>query len=111
MRTKNTTSPAFCQACGKRIVGTIFRFDNDPESAFCSLECQISMTKPVAVELKLVPLTAPLPPLPVYTGTVAMTLHADRGCECGVFYANQITVPKRHSVICFCPKCGCVTVD
>ena len=62
-------------------------------------------------ELVLAPITTPLPPAPVYPGPVAEVLQYDRFCDCEVMYENQILVPKRHSVICFCPRCGCVTVD
>jgi hypothetical protein len=111
MAKANGQSPATCQACGRIITGKIFRFSNVPSSAFCSFDCQLKQTHIEVVELKLQPITEPLPPDPVYQGPTASRLHDDRFCDCAVYYENQITVPKRHSLICFCPKCGCVTQD
>src|SRR5205085_8369818 len=111
MGTRSVTSPGTCQSCGKAINGKPFRFSDDSRSVFCSLECQIAKTRIVAVEVKLAPITIPLPPSPAYTEPVARKLHDDRGCDCGVLYENQITIPKRHSVISLCPKCGGVTTD
>lgn len=62
------------------------------------------------VELELVPFTSSEPPL-LYSGETAEKLYYDRFCNCDVYYDNQICVPKRHSLIAFCPKCGCVTCD
>jgi hypothetical protein len=99
MCSKTTAPSANCQACGKKIVGKVYRFTGVPDSAFCSMKCQISMTEPVGGEIVLEPITHPREKRPVYTGAVATKLHDDLGCECGVFYENQITVPKRHSFI------------
>jgi len=111
MANANETSPASCQACGRRITGKIFRFSNDPTSAFCSDECQISKAKIGVIYARLAPITEPLPRPPVYDGPTASRLQYDRWCDCEELYENQIGVPKRHSLICFCPKCGCVTQD
>ena len=100
-----------CHACHKQIDGKGFRFGDVPESAFCSIDCQISMTQPIVHEMVINEITEALPELPTFTGQIAVKLFDDRGCVCGVFYENQITVPKRHSVVCYCPRCGCVTVD
>lgn len=108
---KNTKSPAVCQACSNNIVGKVLRFTGVPESAFCSWECQLTKTVITAQEIELEPITTPRPLQPRYEGPTATTLHRDRWCECDIDYENQITVPKRHSLICFCPKCGCVTQD
>jgi hypothetical protein len=105
------TPPATCQACGRQITGEIHRFADDPTSAFCSFDCQLSKTEIEVYELELQPITGPLPRKPVYRGPTAERLHYDRFCECDVRYENEITVPKRHSLIFFCPKCGCVTQD
>lgn len=110
MPTTNT-SPAPCQNCGMKIVGKVFRFTDQPASAFCSSDCQLSATTIVVAESHLQPPTSRLPTLPTYHGPVAETFHCDRGCGCEVRYANEITVRKRHSVIGLCPRCGCVTVD
>jgi hypothetical protein len=80
-------------------------------SAFCSFDCQLSQTTPIGGEARLSPVTGPRQALPVYRGPPPKRLHYDRGCECDLMYENQITVPKRHSLICICPKCGCVTQD
>jgi hypothetical protein len=108
---RHATSPDTCQACGQSITGDIHRFSDDPASAFCSLDCQISKTTIEVHEVALRPITEPLPPRPVYHGPMAKHLHDDRGCDCDVRYQNEIVVPKWHSVICFCPRCGCVTQD
>ena len=63
-------------------------------------------------ELQLRPTAEPFAPGPVYRGPPPRALHYDRFCECSdARFENEITVPKRHSVICFCPRCGCVTQD
>lgn len=111
MVSKTCSPSVICQTCGKKIEGKVCRFTDVPDSAFCSMNCQISMTEPIGGEIQLLPITGPRQSRPVFTGAVATKLHDDLGCECGVFYENQITVPKRHSLICYCPKCGCVTVD
>ena len=111
MGSNSIESLAICQACGKSIMGKTYRFKDVLDSAFCSLDCQVRITKPIALEVELAPITAPHPCLPVYMGPMATKLHYDCGCECDVYYENQIIVPKRHSVIRLCPKCGCVTVD
>jgi hypothetical protein len=108
--TSSAASPA-CQACGRTIIGKPHRFSNDPSSAFCSFECQLKKTEIEVYEMKLEPITEPIEPWPVYQGPTAEKLHYDRFCECGIRFENEITVPKRHSLICFCPKCGCVTQD
>lgn len=108
---RSTAQKPLCQACGKTITGKVHRFSGVPDSAFCSFQCQLSKAEIQVVEAKLEPITSPLPPQPVHTGPTARTLRYERECECGVFYENQITVPNRHSLICFCPKCGCVTQD
>src|SRR5947208_512244 len=111
MGKKITTASVPCQACGKAITGKIHRFSGVPDSAFCSFDCQLSKTEIVVEELQLVPIDGPPPVYPVYQGPPPSRLHFDRFCECEEYFENQITVPKRHSLICFCPKCGCVTQD
>lgn len=111
MVTRQATSLTICQACGKKVQGRVFRFTDVPDSAFCSFECQLDKTEITVREVTLKPMTGPQPPPVVFAGPVANELYDDRGCDCGVFYENQITVPKRHSLICFCPKCGGVTID
>ena len=107
----HATSPETCQACGKTITGDIHRFTDDPTSAFCSVDCQLSKTTVEVRELELLPITEPLPRRPVYQGPTAQHLDYERLCECAVQYENEIIVPNGHSVICLCPRCGCVTQD
>ena len=71
---------------------------------------QISETTIEGYEAKLLPVTRSAR-RPVYRGPMADKLHFDRFCQCSVLYENQIIVPKGHSVIVLCPKCGCVTQD
>jgi hypothetical protein len=104
------TSPATCQACGQSITGEIHRFSGVPSSAFCSIECQVSKAEITVEEVRLGPV-GPRVPRPRYTGPMPRVLHYDRWCECIDLYENEITVPKGHSLICFCPRCGCVTQD
>jgi hypothetical protein len=103
--------PATCQACGAPITGEIHQLHDDPTSAFCSYECQLEETDIQVYEMQLAPIPEPLPPRPLYRGPTPEVLHYDRFCECDEEFENQITVPRRHSLICFCPKCGCVTQD
>jgi hypothetical protein len=98
-----------CQACDRPIRGKVFRFSNVPESAFCSMTCQISRTRITATECTHAPVGVPQPPHPAFAGPVATPNGAD--CTCGVFYGNQTLVPKRHSFASHCPRCGGVTVD
>ena len=110
--TTHETSPAICQACGRPITGKIHRFSDDPSSAFCSFECQISKTTIEVIEVELRPITEPFAAGPIFHGPRPRTLHYDRFCECSdARFENEIVVPKRHSLICFCPRCGCVTQD
>src|SRR5439155_13498010 len=55
---KTTTTPAVCQACGKKIVGDVFRFDDEPDSAFCSLDCQLEKTEITVEEIEFAPITS-----------------------------------------------------
>ncbi len=111
MKTHETSS-ATCQACGLPITGEIHYFSGDPSSAFCSFECQVGKADIEISELELRPITAPAAPGPVYEGPTARKLYDDRFCDCSdARFENEVVVPKGHSVICFCPRCGCVTQD
>ena len=58
-------SPATCQACGKVIRGTIHRFSDVPDSAFCSSDCQVSECEPVVFEIN-----------PRFSGGIPLTIAA-----------------------------------
>lgn len=108
----NQTSPETCKTCGRPIKGKPIRAAHSPGAAFCSEDCEIGAMQVEVVEVELLPVTEWEPEdLPVYSGPPPETLRCDHWCECGVRYANEIIVPKRHSLVSICPKCGCVTVD
>jgi len=113
MAINENTASEVCQACGKIITGRVCRFSNVPDSAFCSDQCQTSKTEPVLLSDQIVLLKSSddRPRNPVYSGPLASRLHFDTWCDCAERYDNQICVPKRHSIICLCPRCGCVTQD
>lgn len=107
-RTLKSARPR-CQACDRPIAGEVFRFTEVPSSAFCSLACRTSRTQVTLTQLTLCPITRPLPPQPTFDGPAVGP--QPQGCTCGVFYENQTLVPKRHSLVAHCPRCGGVTVD
>ncbi|HYT93504.1 MAG TPA: hypothetical protein VEL76_32600 [Gemmataceae bacterium] len=73
----------------------------------------MTQVKSILLDVQLVPITDEdeWPSLPVYHGPPPSRLHDDQWCDCEEEYENQILVPKGHSLISLCPKCGCVTVD
>ena len=73
------------------------------------MACQISRTTITATECTLQPVGESSPPKPTFAGRAARPNGAD--CKCDMVYGNQKLVPKRHSLVSHCPRCGGVTVD
>jgi len=63
-----------------------------------------------AEEIQLEPITEPLPALPDSEERWPPPSRK-QWCECKDGMRIRLSFPKRHSLVCFCPKCGCVTQD